>query len=177
MNFHARHGLLIALIAALYTLMLHFSGLLSVPYLGVILALGGLLIPIVGIGWGIRTWREGFGQGYMTFGQGLKHGVLIVLWWGLASATFSVLYSTQINPGQMEQVMERQKALIESRNLPAEMTALFEKMMHFLMQPSVQFVFGVVGSCIWGTIIALVCAAILKRDPPPAEPPGLPGAA
>lgn len=176
MNFHARHGLLVALIAALYTLMLHFSGLLGVPVLGVLLSFAALLIPIFGIAWGLRVWRETRGQGYMTLGQGFKNGIMIVLWWALAAATFNVFYMTQIVPDQMEQAMAQQKALFEGRNLPPEMTAMFERMMHFFMEPGVQFVLGVFASCIWGAIIALVAAAILKRDPPP-QPPALPDTA
>jgi hypothetical protein len=177
MKFHARHGLLVAFTTALYTLVLHFSGLLAAPFLGAILALAGLLIPILGLPWGIRIWRERFGHGYMTFGQGLKQGVLIVLWWALAAATFNVLYTTQLNAGAMEQAMAQQVAMMERFSLPPETMATMEKMMHFLLQPGVQFVLGVLSSAFWGTIISLVAAAILKRDPPLTSdtPPPLPG--
>jgi hypothetical protein len=113
----------------------------------------------------------------MTFGQGLKQGVLIVLWWALAAATFNVLYTTQLNAGAMEQAMAQQVAMMERFSLPPETMATMEKMMHFLLQPGVQFVLGVLSSAFWGTIISLVAAAILKRDPPLTSdtPPPLPG--
>ena len=57
-----------------------------------------MLLAMIFIFLGIRHFRDRVNGGYLTFGQGLKIGVLIVLIPAVAFGLFNILYTEVLNP-------------------------------------------------------------------------------
>ena len=102
--------------------------------------------------------EEAFG-----YGSALGAGVMITLFATLFGTGFSLLYSTVINPGFTEVILEAQTEKFEAAGMSADAaekaTAVVSKMMHPAVQSAIGFVVGV----FFGTLVSLVTAAFLKR--------------
>lgn len=136
--------------------------------------LGGLTIGVVCITLGIKARRaaapvtEDFG-----YGRALGTGVLIALFSSLFGIATSLLYSTLINPGFVDVIVQAQVAKLEEKGLSAAQIEGAEKMIRTMSSPGIQSVFSFFGGLLFGTLISLVTAAFLKRPAAaaPLEPP------
>ena len=88
---------------------------------------------------------------------------MIALFATLFGAGFNLLYSTMINPGLTEVILEAQTEKFEAAGMSADAaekaTAMVRKMMHPAVQSAIGFVMGL----FFGTLVSLVTAAFLKR--------------
>jgi hypothetical protein len=126
----------------------------------------GLLLLAAGIVIGTLNYRDKIQGGYAGFGKCLSTGVLISLMAGVLAAIFVFVYMTYINPGMIEQMMEKVQAQWEKQGLTSEQIEQASSMAKRFMGPGIMTVFTVIGYGIMGTIIALIASAFIKKDPP-----------
>lgn len=97
------------------------------------------------------------------YGSALGAGVMITLFATLFGVGFNLLYTTVINPGFTEIILEAQTAKFEAAGMSADAaeraTAMVRKMMHPAVQSAIGFFMGL----FFGTLMSLVTAAFLKR--------------
>ena len=168
MKTYLTHGFYLSCASALLVFALYFLGLHdSVEKLGTastVQTVVGLVITVVGIVLGTKARRveipaeEAFG-----YGSALGAGFMIALFATLFGAGFNLLYSTMINPGLTEVILEAQTEKFEAAGMSADAaekaTAMVRKMMHPAVQSAIGFVMGL----FVGTLVSLVTAAFLKR--------------
>lgn len=171
MNIYALYGLAGAAIGALQMMVLFFLGLHGekIHLLGdwkVATALGvlGFAINIAVVVLGLRAWREEAPGRAMSYGRGVGGGCLIGLWQGLGTMVFTILYGLVINPGFKDAMIAFQMGKLQERGAPAEAYAMAEKMMNFTLNPIFQGVMAFPMSIVISLLIALVAAAVLKRE-------------
>lgn len=137
--------------------------------------LGGLVIAITCISLGTKARRaetpatEEFG-----YGRALGAGVMVALFGALFGSITSYAYAKFINPDFIDVIVQAQVQKLEEKNMSAEKIEAAEKMIRSMSSPGVQAVFGFFGGVLFGTLISLVTAAILKRPAAPeafATPP------
>lgn len=184
MNTYATYGLVGALLGAVQTLVLFFLGfhgdrihLLNDWKVWVPLGFLGFGLGVAVIVLGLRAWREEAPDKAMSYGRGVGGGVLIGLWQGLGSAVFMLLYGLVINPGFKEAMVANQMAQLRAKGgIPAEGYAMAENIMNITMNPVAQAAGALLFSVVLGTIVALIAAAVLRREPAAdfaSEPPAL----
>jgi hypothetical protein len=173
------YGALSAAITAAITLLLFFLGYHSPEKLGTAQAIGtvvGVVASILAIVLGMRARRaelpphEAF-----TYGRALGVGILVALFGGLFGALFQALYTTVINTGFNDTLIAYQTGKWEAAGMSAEQIEGAEKITRLMLNPALQVLFGLLFSALWGTIVSLIAAAILKRPAAPisAPPPPL----
>jgi hypothetical protein len=162
------YGFYTSLASALLIFALYFLGLHdSAEKLGTaqtIQTVGGLIIGVGCLVLGTKARRaeipaaENFG-----YGSALGAGVMITLFAMIFGTGFNLLYTTVINPGYTEVILEAQVAKFEATGMSADAaeraTAMVRKMMHPAVQSAIGFVMGL----FFGTLVSLVTAAFLKR--------------
>ncbi len=175
------YGFVMALAGALLAIGMYLLGLHSDPEklatAQVAGTLGGLTIGVVCIVLGTKARRalvpatEEFG-----YGRALGIGVMIALFAALFGIGTSLLYSTVINPGFIDVIVQAQAGKLEAKGLNSTQIEAAEKMIRKLSSPAIQSVFNFFGGLLFGTLISLVTAAFLKRpaiatpiDAPPVE--------
>ena len=115
---------------------------------------------------GIRNYRDAINQGTVSFGKGLKIGVLITLLSSITFGLINVVYTEIINP---EFTAEYYEYSIEKykESLPAEAfkTKLIEleSQKDLFENPLVNFVIMALTVFIIGFIISLISGLILQR--------------
>ena len=78
----------------------------------------GIILCLIFVYFGIRQYRDKVNGGTLSFGQGIKVGLLIVLLPALLFGIFDVAYSTYINPEFYDEYCSAQLAKLQ-QSLPA----------------------------------------------------------
>jgi hypothetical protein len=113
-----------------------------------------------------QEYRNDLG-GYMTFGEGFLSGFLYALFLGVLSAVFTYLYFAILSPEMAEKILTSTQAQLEAKGtLSSEQveTAMSMTRKYFAIFAVVG---GLFGSLIMGVVVALIGAAIFKKERPP----------
>ena len=169
------YGLGAAFASLLLAVLLFFLGFHSAPeklsLAQTIGTVGGLAISIVFITLGTKARRaevpptEPFG-----YGRAFGAGFMIALFAALFGAVGHWIYMSLINPGFTDVLLQAQVASWEEMGMNSAQIenaeAFTRKFMHPAVQAGMAFVFGT----IFGTVVALVTSAFLKRSEVPPIP-------
>jgi len=111
-----------------------------------------------------KEYKDQLG-GFMTFGQGFMAGFIYSIFIGIMAAIFTYIYFTFLSPQVWEQVLASSKdKMAENKNMSSEQV---DQAMDFTRKYGTIFgaiVIAVV-TPIMGAIIALIGAAIFKKEP------------
>lgn len=181
MNTYILYGLAGAVFGAVMNMVLFVLGLhgekahlMNDWKVGALLFLVGTAVNVAVIVLGLRAWRqEAPGKG-MSYGRGVGGGCLIGLWQGLGSMVFMVVYGFVINPGFKDAMIAAQMAKMQASGAPAEAYPVAEKMMGVMFNPILQGVMTLFGTIFFSLLIALIAAAVLKREPAASAAPEFP---
>ncbi len=134
---------------------------------------GNLLLNLTG--WGIfigvmvmamRKFKEG-NEGYMSFGQGMGVGFFYTLITGIISSIFDIFYLTVVNPQELQDQLDQSMAILESNpNMTDEQLETSAELAQTFSHPVILFFIALFGAFIIGIIIALIVAAVIKKDNP-----------
>jgi hypothetical protein len=139
-------------------------------------SIGGVVITVVGLVLALKARREEFtpeeGFGY---GRALGTGTLTALWSSISGAILTVIYAVVINPGMQDIIIESQITKMEEQGVPAANIEQAEGVMTFMTSPAMMGVSNLIMGFVFGFIVSLIVAALLKRAPvdiaPPPPPP------
>jgi hypothetical protein len=164
------YGFISALISALYTLGLYFTGFHStvakLDSVAIISPIIALAVSITCMVLGARATRqdtppdEEFGYGRALWASFLTSFVSTVLY-----GIFNFCYVSWLNPDIIDLMVQQQVAKMEAKGVSGPALDNAEAMTRKLMQPIPGFVFVLIFGVIAGLIISLVIAAFVRRKP------------
>jgi hypothetical protein len=164
----ALYGFISALSGAFLILILFFTGFHSDPAkLTAAKWIGGVCGLAIGVSCmvlGVKARRaeipanEEFG-----YGKALGAGFQISVFSAIFSAIFSYAYNAFINPGFADLMVQDSMAKMEASGMSSDRIEKAEAGMRMFMGPVPQAVSTLIGGVVFGLIIALLVAAVLKR--------------
>ncbi len=106
--------------------------------------------------------------GYISFGDAFSTGFRYALFTGLVLALFTYVYLSWLSPEMLDKMAETTREALEKNNTPDDQ---LEKQVEFTKEwGAIMGAFAVaVGYAIFGAIISLVGAAILKKERSPYD--------
>jgi Protein of unknown function (DUF4199) len=126
-----------------------------------------MLISMVFVFIGIKHYRDKVNNGSLTFWQGIKVGVLIVLIPSIAFGLFDLLYTEVINPDWLEnyyaEMVEKTKRTTAPEKLAARLEEL-ETSKKIFSNPIWQFLLMAVTVFIIGFIVTIISSLTLRRN-------------
>ena len=131
----------------------------------------GMVISLVILWLGIKAVREKSPDQSLTYGQGVGAGTVISLYSGLLSAVYTYLHFKFINPSFFEYQMELMRTKWVAAGLSDTQIENASAMMRKFSGPGITAIAVPILALIFGVIISLILAAILKREPAAATPP------
>ena len=141
----------------LYTMDMHYQGGTMVTIVSVILSVALYAV-------GMFQYRNA-NSGLMTFWQGVKIGVGIALISGIIVVLFNLILTRVIDPETMSKAMNFQREqLIENTDLTLEQIDAQLAAMQQFQTPAIQAAFGLLFSVIFGFLLSLLPAAILRKS-------------
>lgn len=154
------YGLYLGLALVVFTLITYVGNLMTNKSLGYI----SYLIIIVGLFMSLKHYRDKVQQGILAFATGLKLGVLVSVFAGLISGVFtSILY--MMDPSLIDQIIQvSQQAMLE-QGISEDQVVAMEETMRSVTNPIFLSISSVLGFALIGTLISLIAAAILKKNP------------
>lgn len=175
------YGAMMAIASAVLTLLLFFLGFHSDPakmQSAQLIGLAGTIAIVVsGLVLGIRARRADWPiEKRFGYGQALVSGILLGVFATLFMSVFQMLYTTLINPGFLDVIMQQQTAKLEASGMPSEQVDKALGIMRMMLSPAAQFIVGFISGIFWCLVISLIVAAFLKRPDPSTAAPPLPGA-
>lgn len=114
-----------------------------------------------------KEFKDSLG-GYLTFGQGFGAGFRYSLFAGFLLAIFFYIYLAFLNPAALDKAAEQQVTQMNERNATQEQIDMAVDMTK-KYGAILGAVVAAIGTLIFGCVVALIGAAILKKDPSPYD--------
>jgi len=159
-----RYGLITAAVLVAYSLTLEISDLSSNKGLGYV----SYLILILGIVWAHRDFKLN-GDGFLSYGQGLKIGTVISAICGFLGGVFSYLYLKLVDDSSLEIAMEEARAQLENEGLDDELIDQSIALTEQFLTPGWLGIIGFISMLILGFIFSLIISAATKNNNPDLE--------
>lgn len=125
-----------------------------------------IVISMLFVFFGIRHYRDQLNGGMLSFGKGMKVGMLIVLLPSIAFGLFNVFYVWVMDPGFVERYYGLEIASLQKTLPAAEFEAArtrIENEIEMFSNPAVQFLAMGLTVFIIGVIVTVISSLILKR--------------
>lgn len=161
-----RWGLITGLIFIVYGMILQFLNLdmQTMQYLSYL----NYLILIVVVVLAHKAFKEG-GDGFMTLGQGLGLGMLIVLISSVISSIFSYIYLKFIDDSMLAKIKDAQLEQYEKMGMSDAQIDQAMEMASTFSTPEMIMIIGIVVMAIIGFILVLIISLFTKKANPALE--------
>lgn len=152
-------GVILGVALIIYSLILFLTdnvGNSKLGWISFVISIGGLILAM-------RDYRT-LNGGYMSYGEGLSVGTLTAGVSGLLSSLFSVFYTTLIDTGAMERMVDKTREQLEDSGLSDDQIDQQMNIVEMFQSPGLSFAFGVIGAVVFGLLLSLIIAAIMRRN-------------
>jgi hypothetical protein len=126
-----------------------------------------MFIALTFVFFGIKSYRDKEARGKISFGKGLKIGMLITLIPAFLFGVFDVIYITLLNPGFFEEYRTAMITKMESQYSGAELAAKiaeFDSMMAMAGNPWFDFMLMFITVVLLGFIVSLISSFVLRSS-------------
>jgi len=132
-------------------------------YLSYPIMIGGILL-------GQLAYKKALG-GTLTYGQAVGAGVLTMVFASVISGIYTYLLYAVIDPSLQEQLrIYTEEQIIQQGRVPEEQLEMAVNMAAKFQTPPIMFAMAVVGGAFIGTIISLITAIFIKKNPSDVVP-------
>jgi hypothetical protein len=154
-------GIILAIIMTLYSSILLVMGVHEGP-----LSWVSWVILICGIFYGTKRYRDGECKGYISYGTALKSSILIVLIAAVFLSLFILIYSS-VEPSFQQTILDNTRQKMEEKGgMSDEQIEMSLKYTKMFTTPVMMGIWTLVMYMLFGLILSLIIAAIVKKDNP-----------
>ncbi len=154
------NGLILALVGISYSLVMYFLDLTfnkTQGYIFMLIQLGMLFLLL-------KTYRDNFMHGQITYGQSVGAGVIICLYYSVVMAVFTYVLYTVIDPGLVsKQLAFYEQAMVE-KGAPQAAIDAGMAMTAKIMKPAIMAPLSIFGGMMWGTVLSLIVSIFIKKE-------------
>jgi len=153
-------GLIIGLVGVVYTLLMWFMDLTFNRIQGYVF----FVILIFLLFYFIRSYRNNYLGGYITYGQAVGAGVIICLISSIIGAIFTYILYVFIDPELSAKQLAFTEELYAKRGMPQEAMDTALNMAKKFQKPLITAISGILGGVLFGTIITLIVAIFVRKE-------------
>lgn len=154
-------GLILGLAGIIFSLILWFLDMTTNRNLGMLF----MLISAFLLYYFIKSYRDNYLHGRITYGQSLGAGVIIFFYYAVISAIFSYILFKFIDPGLTDKMLAMAEEQVRSTGkVPEEQMDAVMNMQKKFMAPEIIAPWSIVISMIFGTIISLVVSIFTRKE-------------
>lgn len=159
-----RYGLLAGVASIIFSLLLFLTNMDQSPvrWLGLIITVGAMFLAH-------NQFKQRNG-GYLNYGEGLGIGTIMSVVSGVISTVFTYFYIAFMDPDYVGRALAKQRLDLENKgNISDEQIDQAMAMAEKFSGGIWMLVFGILGSLLFGFLIALVVSAFTKNTRPEFE--------
>lgn len=153
-------GVIIGLLAIVWTLFLWFID----QSMNNILGLVWFAILIIALFFSIKSYRDKYRKGFITYGQSVGAGVVIMLYYSIITALFTFIMYTYIDAGMVDKLLAVTEERLLERGLAEGMIEQSMEIQKKIMVPWVLSLGGILNGMIVGTIISLIISIFTRKE-------------
>ena len=153
-------GLILGFTLILYSALLYFADQTLNKSLGYL----SMVIYILFIYLGIRSYRNNYLNGFISYGQALGSGVLISLYAAILSAAFAYFLYSVIDPGLIQKLLNMSEQQLIDRGMTDDQIQMAMKVTSKFMNPLFLTISSLFSGVFFGFIISLLEAIFLKNE-------------
>lgn len=131
-----------------------------------VLGYATIILSLLFVYFGIRHWRDNYNNGRLSFGQGLKLGLLITILPSVAFGLFTVLEMSVLDPEFSDKYYAHVAQKIKASTPPDKLQAALQKIeseKEMFSSPFVQFAMMFLTVFLIGLIITVISSLVLQR--------------
>lgn len=161
------NGLIFGLIGIVYTLALYFLNLTfnkSLSYLF-------MIAQVVILYFLLKSYRDNYMHGMITYGQALGAGVIICLYYAILATTFSMLLYFVIDKGLIDKSLAFSEEMYQKRGLAQAQIDTALNIARKMMRPAFMIPMSLISMMFLGLIESLIAAAFVRKEGNPLIDP------
>jgi len=155
-------GLMLGIVLIIYSIIMYFLGLNLEKWVGwvsYIFMIGGVIYSTI-------NYRDKEMGGYISYGQAVGFGTLVVLFAGIISAIYSYVQMTIIDTDIISKMLLMVEEELISKGLPDEQIEMAIEIQKKIFKPWLLFLMAIPGAAFSGVIISLITSIFLKKAAP-----------
>ncbi len=153
-------GLILGLIGIVYSLVMYFLDLALNKTQGWIF----YVVQIVVLFFLVKSYRDNYLHGMITYGQALGAGVIICLYYVIIMAVFSYILFALIDKGLIDKMLAMSEEAGLKKGYTQEQLEMGMKFTRKIMTPPVLAIMSIFGGMFMGTIFSLIIAAFVRKE-------------
>jgi hypothetical protein len=162
------NGIILGLISIVYTLVLYFLDMTFNKSLGYIF----MVVQIGILFYMLKSYRDTYLHGYMTYGQSLGAGVVIILYSTILTTIFSYILYKFIDTGLTAKLLAITEEGMVKKGVPQAQIDAGMAVSKKMLTPEFMLITGFLASMFFGTIVSLLVSIFTRKEGNPlVEPP------
>jgi hypothetical protein len=154
------NGIILGLAGIVFTLVLWFTDQTNNNKIGYI----WFLVLAVALYFMIKAYRDNYLRGFITYGQSLGAGVVIMLYYAIISAIFGYILYKFLDPGLIDKmIIAAEEAMIE-RGVPESAMEQGLNVQKKMMTPAFMSAMSIFSTMLVGTILSLLISIFTRRE-------------
>ena len=157
------YGIIYGLITVVLSVLTYMFDLTFKPWI----IWPSLLLGVVVLFFLLRSYRDHYNNGYISYGKSVGAGVIISIYAAIISAIYIYVLYTFIDPGLMDKSMAVAEAKMLEKGLPEAAIERAMEMQSKMMKPWFTSLMGIFNSVIYGLILSLIVSLfVMKKGNP-----------
>lgn len=154
------NGLIMGLLGVVFTLVLYFLDLLFNRSLGYIFLVAQIFI----LYYMIKSYRNNYLHGYMTYGQSVGAGVIIFLYYSVIAAIFTYILYKFIDTGLTAKLLSFTEDSMVKRGMNQQVIDAGMAMNKKILIPGIMAPMSMLWIMLEGTIISLIISIFTRKE-------------
>jgi hypothetical protein len=154
------NGLILGLVGIVYSLVFYFLNL----YLNKAQSYIFMLVQIAVLFFLVKSYRDNFRHGMITYGEALGASVIICLYYAIIMAIFTYILFAFIDTGLLDKQLAMAEELLQKRGMPQASIDAGMSMQKKMMTPAFMAPMSILGNMFFGVIISLIVAAFVRKE-------------
>jgi len=154
------NGLILGLVGIAYSLVIYFMDLSLNKVQGYVF----MAIQIFLLYFLLKSYRDNFMHGQITYGQSFGAGIIICLYYSIIMALFAYLLHTVIDTGLVAKQLAFTEAEMVRKGIPQASIDAGMAIQAKIMKPAIMAPLSLFGNMLWGAILTLLVSVFIRKD-------------
>ena len=154
------NGIILGLAGVVFSLVLWFTDQISNQNIGYI----WFLVLAVALFFMIKAYRDNYLRGFITYGQSLGAGVVIMLYYAIITAIFSYILYKFLDQGLIAKMLMISEESMIKQGIPESALEQGLKVQKKIMTPGFLAASSIFSTMLIGTVISLLISLFTRRE-------------
>jgi len=154
------NGIILALVGIVYSLIMYFMDLTFNKTQSYI----SILVQIILLYFLLKSYRDNYMHGQITYGQSLGAGMIIFLYSSIIVAVYTYLLYSVIDTGLVAKQLAFTENEMIKRGIPQSAIDAGMAMQAKIIKPAIIAPLSLAGGMFWGLIVSLIISIFIRKE-------------